>query len=46
MFKILNLAYRIRTPDSLLGSICIRKAHIIILSILSVKANQSPRDLG
>jgi hypothetical protein len=31
---MLNLAYGIRILDSPLGSICIRKAHINILSIL------------
>ncbi len=34
LFKMLNLAYGIRIPDSLPGSLCIRKAHINILSIL------------
>ncbi len=43
---MLNLAYGIRIPDSFRGSICIRKAHISILSILSIKANSSPRGLG
>ncbi len=40
---MLNPAYSIRKPDSLLGSIRIRKTHI---NILSIKANPSPRDLG
>jgi hypothetical protein len=34
LFKMLNLAYGIRIPDIPLGSLCIRKAHINILSIL------------
>jgi hypothetical protein len=49
LFKMLNLAYGIRIPDCPLGSLCIRKAHINILSILlilSITANPSPRDLG
>ncbi len=49
LFKMLNLAYGIRIPDSPLGRLRIRKAHINILSILlilSIKANPSPRDLG
>jgi hypothetical protein len=31
---MLNLAYGIRIPDNPVGSLCIRKAHINILSIL------------
>ncbi len=49
LFKMRNLACGIRIPDSRLGSICIRKAHIDILStllILSIKATPGPRDLG
>jgi hypothetical protein len=34
LLKMLNLADGIRMPDSLPGSIYIRKAHINILSIL------------
>jgi hypothetical protein len=34
LFKMLNLVYGIRIPDSPRGSICVRKAHISILSIL------------
>jgi len=45
LFKMLNLAYDIRIPDSPLGSFCIGKVHINILSILSIKANLSPQDL-
>jgi hypothetical protein len=34
LFKMLNLVYGIRIPDSLLGSLCIRNAQLNILSIL------------
>ncbi len=35
LFKMLNLVFGIRIPDSPLGSLlCIRKTHINILSIL------------
>ena len=34
LFKMLNLAYDILIPDSPLGSFCIGKVHINILSIL------------
>jgi hypothetical protein len=34
LFKMLNLAYGIRIHESPLGSLCIWKAHINILSIL------------
>jgi hypothetical protein len=52
LFKLLNLAYGIRIPDSPLGSLCIRKAHINILSILRnpvnpvYKSESKPPDLG
>jgi hypothetical protein len=42
---MLDLADGLRVPDSPLGSLCIRKVHINILSILlilSIKANPSP----
>ena len=34
LFKMPNLAYGVRIPDSPLGSFCIQKIHINILSIL------------
>jgi hypothetical protein len=34
LFKMLNLAYGIRIPDGPFDSLCIRKTHTNILSIL------------